>query len=63
MNLLNDSAAQVQAVVDYLDQLNQSMDRMPAVYDVSGIHLPGAACHDNESEPMKSSKPSLHHEQ
>jgi tRNA-dihydrouridine synthase B len=63
MNLLNDSAAQVQAVVDYLDQLNQSMDRMPAVYDASGRHLPDAASPENDIDPMKPFKLSLHHEQ
>ena len=63
LNLLNDSAAQVQAVVDYLDHLNQSMDRMPAVYDSSGRHLPDAASPENDLNPMKPFKLSLHHEQ
>ena len=63
LNLLNDSAAQVQAVVDYLDHLNQSMDRMPAVYDSSGRHLPDAASPENDTHPMKPFKLSLHHEQ
>jgi tRNA-dihydrouridine synthase B len=63
LNLLNDSAAQVQAVVDYLDHLNQSMDRMPAVYDSSGRHLPDAASPENDINPMKPFKLSLHHEQ
>ena len=63
LNLLNDSAAQVQAVVDYLDHLNQSMDRMPAVYDSSGRHLPDAASPESDINPMKPFKLSLHHEQ
>ena len=63
LNLLTDSAAQVQAVADYLDQLNQSVDRMPAVYDASGRLLPEAASHDNESDLMRQPTLSLHHEQ
>ena len=63
LNLLNDSATQVQAVADYLDQLNQSVDRMPAVYDASGRLLPEAASHDNESDLMRQPTLSLHHEQ
>ena len=63
LNLLNDSAAQVQAVDDYLDQLNQNMDRIPAVYDASGRLLPDAASHEEEPSAMKPSKRSLHHEQ
>jgi len=63
LNLLNDSAAQVQAVDDYLDQLNQNMDRIPAVYDASGRLLPDAASHEEEPSAMKPSNRSLHHEQ
>jgi len=63
LNLLNDSAAQVQAVDDFLDQLNQSMDRIPAVYDTSGRLLPEATSHDNESHPMRHPDVSLHYEQ
>jgi len=63
LNLLNDSAAQVKAVDDFLDQLNQSMDRIPAVYDASGRLLPQAASHANESDPMPHPTMSLHHEQ
>ena len=63
LNLLNDSAAQVQAVVDYLDQLNQHMDRIPAVYDASGRLLPGAASDEEEPNTMKPAKLSLYHEQ
>jgi tRNA-dihydrouridine synthase B len=63
LNLLNDSAAQVQAVDEFLDRLNQSMDRIPAVYDASGRLLPQAASHANESDPMPHPTMSLHHEQ
>jgi len=63
LNLLNDSAAQVQAVDEFVDQLNQSMDRIPAVYDASGRLLPQAASHANESDPMPHPTMSLHHEQ
>ena len=63
LNLLNDSASQVQSVTDYLDQLNQSMDRIPAVYDADGRHLPEAVSHDEETNSMKLVKMSLHHEQ
>jgi len=63
LNLLSDSASQVQSVADYLDQLNQSMDRIPAVYDADGRHLPDAVSHEKETNSMKPSKLSLHHEQ
>ncbi len=63
LNLLNDSAAQVQAVDDFLDQLNQHMDRIPAVYDASGRLLPGAASDEEEPNTMKPAKLSLYHEQ
>ena len=63
LNLLNDSAAQVQAVDDFLDQLNQSMDRIPAVYDASGRLLPEAASDEEEPNTMKPAKLSLYHEQ
>ena len=63
LNLLNDSASQVQSVADYLDQLNQSMDRIPAVYDADGRHLPEVASHEEETNSMKLLKISLHHEQ
>jgi tRNA-dihydrouridine synthase B len=63
LNLLNDSAAQVQAVDEFLDQLNQSMDRIPGVYDASGRVWPDAASHEEEPNTMKSAKLSLHHEQ
>lgn len=62
LNLLSDSAEQTQAVADYLDQLNESMDRMPAVYDLSGQLLPQSAPHLHESEPMRQSNVSLQHE-
>ena len=62
LNLLNDSAAQVQAVANFLDQLNQSMDRIPAVYDANGQLLPQAATLDSESESMRQTDVSLHHE-
>ena len=52
----------VQAVADFLDQLNQSMDRIPAVYDASGRLLPQAATLDPESESMRQTDVSLHHE-
>ncbi|MFN5999011.1 MAG: tRNA-dihydrouridine synthase, partial [Paracoccaceae bacterium] len=35
MNLLDDCAAQVRAVSDFLDHLNTTMDRLPARQDVS----------------------------
>ena len=63
LNLLTDSATQVQAVADYLDHLNQSMDRIPAVYDADGRHLPEAVSHKEETNSMKLVKMSLHHEQ
>ncbi len=63
LNLLNDSAAQVQAVADFLDQLNQSMDRIPAVYDASGRLLPEAVSDEEEPNTMKPAKLSLYHEQ
>jgi len=63
LNLLSDSASQVQSVADYLDQLNQSMDRIPAVYDADGRHLPEVASHEEETNSMKLVKMSLHHEQ
>jgi len=62
LNLLNDSAAQVQAVADYLDHLNQSMDRIPAAYDASGRLLPDASSPAIESDPMRQATVSLHHE-
>ena len=62
LNLLNDSAAQVQAVDDFLDQLNQSMDRIPVVYDASGRLLPQTLSPVNESDPMPYPTVSLHYE-
>jgi tRNA-dihydrouridine synthase B len=62
LNLLDDSAAQVQAVADYLDHLNQSMDRIPAAYDASGRLLPDASSPAIESDPMRQATVSLHHE-